>query len=99
MQVVNFGGELLLIALSGEPVVDWESHKRIRTAKSSSRANKGPHFRQCGSPATATMFSTTFRLAALSGRGYEAGRANLWNWIPAPFTEDVEDRISAAVID
>ena len=26
--------------------------------------------------------------------GYEGGRANLWNWIPAPFTEDVEDRIT-----
>jgi hypothetical protein len=29
--------------------------------------------------------------------GYEGGRANLWSWIPAPFTDDVEDRIAAAV--
>jgi hypothetical protein len=29
--------------------------------------------------------------------GYEGGRANLWSWIPAPFTEDVEDRITIAV--
>lgn len=29
--------------------------------------------------------------------GYEAGRANLWSSMPAPFTEDVEDRISEAV--
>ena len=26
--------------------------------------------------------------------GYEGGRANLWSWIPAPFTDDVEDRIT-----
>ena len=29
--------------------------------------------------------------------GYEGGRANLWSWVPAPFTEDVEDRITDAV--
>jgi hypothetical protein len=29
--------------------------------------------------------------------GYEGGRATLWSEIPAPFTEDVEDRITAAV--
>jgi hypothetical protein len=29
--------------------------------------------------------------------GYEGGRANLWNSIPAPFTIEVEDRITTAV--
>jgi neutral ceramidase len=29
--------------------------------------------------------------------GYEGGRANLWSSIPAPFTEDVEDRVTDAV--
>jgi hypothetical protein len=29
--------------------------------------------------------------------GYEGGRANLWSAIPAPYTEDVEDRITDAV--
>jgi hypothetical protein len=29
--------------------------------------------------------------------GYEGGRANLWNWIPAPFTVEVENTITDAV--
>jgi hypothetical protein len=29
--------------------------------------------------------------------GYEGGRANLWSPIPAPFTDDVEDRVTEAV--
>jgi hypothetical protein len=29
--------------------------------------------------------------------GYEGGRATLWSAIPAPFTDDVEDRVTAAV--
>ena len=29
--------------------------------------------------------------------GYEGGRANLWSWLPAPFADDVEDRVTAAI--
>jgi hypothetical protein len=29
--------------------------------------------------------------------GYEGGRANLWSWIPAPFTMDVEETVTRAV--
>ena len=29
--------------------------------------------------------------------GYEAGRANLWSWVPSPWTDDVEDRITAVL--
>jgi hypothetical protein len=29
--------------------------------------------------------------------GYEGGRANLWSWLPAPWTADVEERIAAGV--
>ena len=32
-----------------------------------------------------------------SGGGYEGGRATLWNWFPAPFTDDVEERVTDAV--
>ena len=29
--------------------------------------------------------------------GYEGGRANLWSWVPAPFRDDLEDRLTSAI--
>ncbi len=89
LQVVNFGGKLLLIGLSGEPVVDW-SHKFKRRYEQAF-----PFMWVAGYCNDVFDYVPTRRVQAESG--YEGGRANLWNWIPAPFTEDVEDRISAAV--
>jgi neutral ceramidase len=106
IQVVHFGSELLLIALSGEPVIDW-AHKIKQGA--ASRAQGVVSQNSC-SPLPAPCsplvwvagycndifdYVPTQRIQAEGG--YEGGRANLWNWIPTPFTEDVEDRITAAV--
>lgn len=106
IQVVHFGSELLLIALSGEPVIDW-AHKFKREV--SGRASlPASHGSAGASPSLATPlvwvagycndifdYVPTRRIQAEGG--YEGGRANLWNWIPTPFTEDTEDRISDAV--
>jgi neutral ceramidase len=89
IQVVDFGGEMLLIGLSGEPVVDW-AHK----------------FKQQYGPGRGLVWVAGYcndvfdyvpNRRIQTERGYEGGRANLWNWIPTPFTEDVEDRITTAV--
>jgi neutral ceramidase len=103
IQVVRFGNELLLIALSGEPVVDW-SHKLKQGVGSGER-----RARTLGSESLSgsllvwvagycnDMFGYLPTRRVQSEGGYEGGRANLWSSIPAPFTEDVEDRISDAV--
>lgn len=110
IQVVHFGSELLLVALSGEPVIDW-AHKMKREyqqgAASSERGVKrldldsklpiphSPLVWVAGYCNDIFDYVPTRRIQAEGG--YEGGRANLWNWIPAPFTDDVEDRITAAV--
>ncbi len=110
IQVVRFGHELLLIALSGEPVVDW-AHKlkgeyqqgavyRVQREEASAPSSlpPAPCFPSvwvAGYCNDVFDYVPTRRVQAEGG--YEGGRANLWNWIPAPFTEDVEDRIATAV--
>jgi hypothetical protein len=117
MQVVRFGNELLLIALSGEPVVDW-AHKLKQGAGSREReiglehSHSSPGTRQpllpgAGSAPRSPLvwvagycndmcgYIPTRRLQAEGG--YEGGRATLWSPIPAPFTNDVEDRVTNAI--
>jgi hypothetical protein len=106
LQVVRFGNEMLLIALSGEPVVDW-SHKFKQGAGSREQGardeNSYPTLRAPSSSLTWVAgycndmcgYIPTRRVQAEGG--YEGGRANLWSPIPAPFTDDVEDRVTAAV--
>jgi neutral ceramidase len=106
IQVVHFGRELLLIALSGEPVIDWahkfkqgagsgEQRVRILNSDSPLPAPYSPLVWVAGYCNDIFDYVPTRRIQAEGG--YEAGRANLWNWIPTPFTEDVEDRVTDAV--
>jgi len=106
IQVVRFGNELFLIALSGEPVVDW-AHKFKQGAGSRERgardATPSSLLPAPGSPLywvagyCNDMFGYVPTRRVQAEGGYEGGRANLWSWMPAPFTDDVEDRITAAV--
>jgi hypothetical protein len=90
LQAVRFGNELLLIALSGEPVVDW--------ALKLKRGVKGRFPRVVWVAGYCNdMFGYVPTRRIQAEGGYEAGRANLWSWIPAPFTSDLEKRITAAV--
>jgi neutral ceramidase len=110
VQVVRFGSELLMIALSGEPVVDWahkfkceyeqgarseEQEDRTRTSRSPLAASRYPLVWVAGYCNDVFDYVPTRRIQAEGG--YEGGRANLWNPIPAPFTNDLEDRITDAV--
>jgi hypothetical protein len=94
VQVVRFGNELLLSALSGEPVVDW-AH-RFKREFSTLRLNGGSPLVWVAGYCNDMFGYLPTRRVQTEG-GYEGGRANLWSWIPAPFTDDVEDRIAAAV--
>jgi hypothetical protein len=98
IQVVRLGDELVLIGLSGEPVVDW-SHKFKRGAGSREQgdtsASHSPLIWVAGYCNDMFGYLPTRRVQAEGG--YEGGRANLWSWIPAPFMGDVEDRITDAV--
>jgi hypothetical protein len=99
VQVVRFGNELIMIALSGEPVVDW-AHKLKHGAGSGeqgvrNRIRDSPLVWVAGYCNDMFGYLPTRRVQAEGG--YEGGRANLWSSIPAPFTKDVEDRVTAAV--
>ena len=105
IQVARFGDQLLLIALSGEPVVDW-AHKfkqkawdeqgvKTPTSCSTLRAPCPPLIWVAGYCNDMFGYLPTRRLQREGG--YEGGRANLWSPIPAPFTEDVENIVTAAV--
>jgi neutral ceramidase len=103
LQAVAFGREILLIALGGEPVVDWaislkaafEQRDQSKPEKTTSPRSGFPHVWVAGY--CNDMFGYLPTRRVLAEGGYEAGRATLWSWLPAPFTADVEDRIMAAV--
>jgi hypothetical protein len=110
IQVVRFGDELLLVALSGEPVIDWAHKLKSKYQQNAGVGGNTEREPQRGSdrkhrdyPAVWVagycndVFDYVPTRRIQTEGGYEGGRANLWNWIPTPFTDDIEDRITAAV--
>ncbi|HEX2477428.1 MAG TPA: neutral/alkaline non-lysosomal ceramidase N-terminal domain-containing protein [Lacipirellulaceae bacterium] len=110
VQVVRLGNELIIVALGGEPVVDWahkfkqgatqrvpgrEQGAGILAPRSSLPALSSPLIWVAGYCNDMFGYLPTRRVQ--SEGGYEGGRSNLWSSIPAPFTDDVEDRITDAV--
>jgi hypothetical protein len=94
VQVVRFGDELLMVALSGEPVVDWAV--KLRSELASTHVNGVlPLVWVAGYANDMYGYLPTRRIQAEGG--YEAGRASLWSWLPGPFTDDVEGRVTTAV--
>ena len=90
MQVVRLGEELLWIVMSGEPVVDWA----IRLKRGF--AGVAPIVWVSGYCNDMFGYLPTRRIQ-LEG-GYEGGRANLWSWLPSPWTDDVEQRVTDAIV-
>ena len=86
VQVLRFGNELLLIALGGEPVVDYALRLKTEFA--------GPMVWVAGYSNDMFGYLPSSRVQAEGG--YEGGRALLWSALPAPFNETVEDKILAA---
>jgi hypothetical protein len=87
IQAVEIGDDFLLIAMSCEPVVEWALNLKRqysnRTVWVAGYCND--------------MFCYVPTRRVQAEGGYEGGRAMLWSWVPAPFTEDVEDRVAAGI--
>jgi hypothetical protein len=89
LQVVRFGDALLMIAMSGETVVDW-SIKFKRQFQYEGKIVWVSGY--CND-----MYGYIPSRRVQAEGGYEGGRANLWSWVPSPWTDDVEERITGAV--
>jgi hypothetical protein len=88
IQAINIGDRLLMIVMSGEPVVDW-------ALKFKRQYSKIPFLWIAGYCNDMYGYVPTKRIQQEGG--YEGGRANLWSWVPSPFTDDLETRISHAI--
>ena len=87
LQTVNFGDDLLMIAMAGEVVVDYSLRFKLE-------------FR--GSPVWVAGYSNDVfgyvpSLRVLQEGGYEGGGAMRYTTLPGPFAADVEQRIVAGV--
>lgn len=89
IQVVRLGGALLLVALGGEPVVDYA--RAIKACHG--------HGRRLVWVAgyAGDMFGYVPTASILREGGYEGGRSLLWSALPAPFTDDSERQILGSV--
>ena len=87
IQVLRFGEELLLIALGGEPTVEYALQFKAEFA--------GPLVWVAGYCNDMFGYVPTRRIQREGG--YEGGRAMLWSALPGPFTESVEERVVEAV--
>lgn len=87
VQLVGFGNGPLLVALGGEPVVDYVPRLRTELAR--------PAAWVAGYCNDMFGYLPTQRIQAEGG--YEGDRALLWSALPAQFTEATEDKIIAAV--
>jgi hypothetical protein len=89
LQVVRFGDALLMIVMSGETVVDWSLKFKRQFQRD------GRMVWVAGYCNDMYGYIPTRRIQAEGG--YEGGRATLWSWVPSPWMDDVEDRITEAV--
>jgi hypothetical protein len=86
LQVVRLGDELLMVAIGGEPVIDYAHMMRDEFA--------GPVVWVAGY--CNDMFAYVPTKSVLQEGGYEGGRSVLWSYLPAPFTGETENRVMDA---
>jgi neutral ceramidase len=85
LQVARFGDGLLLIALGGEPVIDYAHEIKRRHA--------GPGRVVWVAGYANDMFGYLPTAAVLRGGGYEGSRSLLWSALPASFADSTERRV------
>src|SRR5581483_12204377 len=85
VHVVALGRELLLVAIGGEPVVDFAHQIKGRYG--------GPGRVVWVAGYANDMFGYVPTAAVLRDGGYEGTRSVLWSALPAPFAADAERRI------
>jgi neutral ceramidase len=88
LQVIQLGKQLLLIAICGEPVVEYAMKLKVEYAGQKLVWVAGY---------TNDMFGYVPTLRVQREGGYEGGRAALWSALPMPWTEDVEPRVMGAI--
>lgn len=99
VQVMRFGGELLLIALGGEPVIDYAlQFKREFVAERLPAPAEAKRFNYVWTAGYSNdMFGYLPTRRVQQEGGYEAGRAALWSALPTPIAETSEERVITAV--
>src|SRR5207253_2950317 len=85
LQAIQLGDSMLLIALGGEPVIDF-AHELKRRYASGGRLVWVAGYAN-------DMFGYVPTARVLREGGYEGTRSVLWSALPAPFAEDAERRI------
>jgi neutral ceramidase len=88
LQVIRLGKQLLLIAICGEPVVEYAMKLKTEYADSGLVWVAGY---------TNDMFGYVPTLRVQREGGYEGGRAALWSALPMAWTEEVEPRVMGAI--
>jgi neutral ceramidase len=89
IQVVRLGDGLLLVALGGEPVIDYAHEIKRRHAGAEKLVWVAGYAND--------MFGYLPTATVLRAGGYEGTRSLLWSALPAPFAEDTERRILESV--
>ena len=89
VQVARFGGDLTLVAISGETCVDYSLRLKRELA--------GPAVWVAGY--SNDVFAYLPSLRVLREGGYEAGDAMAWYSLPGPFTETVEERVISRILE
>lgn len=89
LQVVRFGSDLTLVALPGEPCVDYSWRLK--------RELDGPAVWVAGFCNDVFAYLPTLRV--LREGGYEGGTSMVWFSLPGPFTETVEERVVSKVLE
>lgn len=88
LHAIRFGDELLMLAIGGEPVIDYAHMMRDAFAAGGRLVWVAGY---CND-----MFAYVPTKSVLQEGGYEGSRSVLWSYLPAPFTGETEDRVMAA---
>jgi hypothetical protein len=89
VHAVRFGKQLMLIAIGGEPVIDYAHMIKQQFAGDANIVWVAGY---CND-----MFGYVPTRAVLSEGGYEGGRSVLWSALPMPFAAETEDRVMETV--
>jgi hypothetical protein len=89
VHVVRLGAGMLIVAIGGEPVIDYAHMIKQEFSSAASVVWVAGY---CND-----MFGYVPTRAVLSEGGYEGGRSVLWSALPMPFAANTEDRVMDAV--
>jgi neutral ceramidase len=89
IQVIRVGGQLLMIAIGGEPVIDYAVNLKREFGGEGKLVWVAGYAND--------MFGYVPTPRVLRGGGYEGTRSVLWSALPMPFTESVEQRVLETV--